>query len=109
MVGLSDGSLIHPTAVIDPLARIAADVVIGPYSVIGCDVEIDTECCIGSHVVISGATRIGRGNRIFPFACLGEAPQDMKYDGEDTRLEIGDNNCIREYVTINRGTVQDQA
>lgn len=100
--------LIHPTAVVHPLARIAADVLVGPYSVIGSDVELDSGCSIGAHVVIAGATRIGRDNRIFPFACLGEAPQDKKYDGENTRLEIGDGNTIREYVTINRGTVQDQ-
>ena len=99
---------IHPTATVDPLARIARDVVIGPYCVIGPGVEIDRGCWLGAHVVICGATRIGRDNRIFPFACLGEAPQDKKYRGESTRLEIGNGNSIREYVTINRGTVQDQ-
>jgi len=100
--------LIHPTAVVHPLARVAADVLVGPYSVIGSGVEIDSGCEIAAHVVIGGSTRIGSGNRIFPFACLGEAPQDKKYDGENTRLEIGDGNTIREYVTLNRGTVQDQ-
>lgn len=99
---------IHPTATVDPLARIADDVTVGPYCVIGPGVEIDSGCWIGAHVVISGITRIGSGNRIFPFACLGEAPQDKKYRGERTRLEIGNGNSIREYVTINRGTVQDQ-
>lgn len=108
MTAVDRQSLIHPTAVIDPQARIAADVLIGPYSVVGSAVEIDSGCSIGSHVVISGYTRIGPGNRISPFACLGEAPQDKKYDGENTRLEIGAHNTIREYVTINRGTVQDQ-
>ncbi|MGD2075545.1 MAG: acyl-ACP--UDP-N-acetylglucosamine O-acyltransferase [Gammaproteobacteria bacterium] len=108
MNGAAGDTPIHPTAAVDPLARIAADVVVGPYSVIGAGVEIDSGSWIGAHVVITGATRIGRGNRIFPFACLGEAPQDKKYRGESTRLEIGDGNSIREYVTINRGTVQDQ-
>jgi UDP-N-acetylglucosamine acyltransferase len=108
MSGISGEPLIHPSAVVDPLARIAADVLIGPYSIIGSGVEIDSGCWVGAHVVIDGSTRIGRGNRIFPFACLGGAPQDKKYAGENTRLEIGDHNTIREYVTINRGTLQDQ-
>lgn len=107
MTDLSSASLIHDTAVIDPAARIAADVVVGPYSVIGADVEIDSNCWIGSHVVIGGNTRIGENNRIFPFASLGQEPQDKKYTGEATRLEIGRGNTIREYVTINRGTEQD--
>ena len=100
-------SLIHPTAVVDPAARIAADVIIGPYAVISSDVEIDSNSWIGPHVVLSGAIRMGSNNRIFPFASLGSDPQDKKYRGESTRLEIGCNNTIREYVTINRGTVQD--
>jgi UDP-N-acetylglucosamine acyltransferase len=100
-------SLIHPTAIVEPSARIAADVVVGPYSVIGPGVEIEANCRIGSHVVIGRGTRIGTGNRIFPFASLGQDPQDKKYAGEATRLEIGRDNTIREYVTINRGTVQD--
>ena len=108
MSGISGEPLIHPSAVVDPLARIAADVVIGPYSVIGSGVEIDSGCWIGAHVVIGGSTRIGCGTRVFPFACLGGAPQDKKYTDEDTRLEIGAQNTIREYVTINRGTLQDQ-
>jgi UDP-N-acetylglucosamine acyltransferase len=108
MTGLTGNTLIHSSAVVDPLARIAADVIVGPYCVIGAEVEIDRGCWIGPHVVISGSTRIGAGNRIFPFACLGEAPQDKKYDGENTRLEIGNGNSIREYVTINRGTLQDR-
>ena len=100
-------SLIHPTAVVDPAARIAADVIIGPYAVISSDVEIDSNSWIGPHVVLSGAIRMRSNNRIFPFASLGSDPQDKKYRGESTRLEIGCNNTIREYVTINRGTVQD--
>ncbi len=98
--------MIHPTAIIDPSAVIADDVKIGPYSVIGAGVEIGSGCDIASHVVINGPTRIGKNNRIFQFASIGEEPQDKKYHGEDTRLEIGDNNLIRESVTINRGTVQ---
>jgi len=107
MSDLHNGTLIHPTAVIDPAARVAADVIIGPYSVIGADVEIASNCWIGAHVVLAGSTLIGSSTRIFPFASLGSEPQDKKYRGESTRLEIGCNNTIREYVTINRGTVQD--
>ncbi len=106
MTDVGSRTLIHPTAIIDPAARIAADVIIGPYSIIGCDVEIDSGCWIGPHVVLRGATRIGRDNTVFQFASLGDAPQDKKYAGEPTRLEIGDGNTIREYVTINRGTAQ---
>jgi UDP-N-acetylglucosamine acyltransferase len=98
---------VHPTAVIAPGARIAADVEIGPYSVVGADVEVGEGSWIGAHVVLDGHLRIGRRNKIFHFASLGAAPQDKKYAGEDTRVEIGDDNTIREYVTINRGTVQD--
>ncbi len=98
--------MIHPTAIIDPSAIIADDVKIGPFSIIGAGVEIGSGCDIASHVVINGPTRIGKNNRIFQFASIGEEPQDKKYHGEDTRLEIGDNNLIRESVTINRGTVQ---
>lgn len=98
--------MIHPTAIIDPTAVIADDVKIGPYTVVGANVEIGAGCEIASHVVINGPTRIGRNNRIFQFASIGEEPQDKKFHGEDTWLEIGDNNLIRESVTINRGTVQ---
>lgn len=98
--------MIHPTAIIDASARIADDCEIGPYTIIGADVEIGAGCRIGPHVVINGPTKIGSGNRVFQFASLGEAPQDLKYAGEPTRLEIGDNNIIREYVTMNRGTVE---
>ena len=99
--------MIDPRAVVDPSARLAPDVTVGPFSVIGAEVEIGAGTWIGPHVVIRGPTRIGRDNRIFQFASLGEMPQDKKYGGEPTRLDIGDRNTIREFVTINRGTVQD--
>lgn len=99
--------MIDPHAIVDSRARLASDVSVGPFTVIGPDVEIDQGTWIGSHVVIQGPTRIGRENRIFQFASIGEIPQDKKYGGEPTRLEIGDRNTIREYCTINRGTVQD--
>ena len=95
----------HPTAVIDEDARLAADVEVGAYSVIGAGVEIDSGTVIGPHAVIMGPSRIGRDNRIFQFASVGEAPQDKKYHGEPTTLEVGDRNIIREYVTLNRGTI----
>jgi UDP-N-acetylglucosamine acyltransferase len=98
----------HPTAIIHPDARLADDVSVGPYSIIGEHVEIDAGTVIGSHVVIDGHTRIGRNNRIFQFSSIGEIPQDKKYAGEPTRLEIGDNNTIRECCTFNLGTVQDR-
>lgn len=98
--------MIHPSAIIDSSAVIADDVTIGPFTVIGAGVEIGPGCEIASHVVINGPTKIGKNNRIFQFASIGEEPQDKKYHGEDTLLEIGDNNLIRESVTINRGTVQ---
>ncbi len=99
--------MIDARAVIDPTAKVAATATIGAYSIIGPDVEIGDNTVIGPHVVVNGPTRIGRDNKIFQFASIGEAPQDKKYGGEPTRLEIGDRNVIREYVTINRGTVQD--
>ncbi|MBA2690580.1 MAG: acyl-ACP--UDP-N-acetylglucosamine O-acyltransferase [Burkholderiales bacterium] len=98
---------IHSTALIDPGAKLALSVEVGPYTVIGKDVEIGEGTKIGAHAVILGPTRIGRDNQIFHFVSLGEAPQDKKYAGEPTRLEIGDRNTIREYCTFNRGTVQD--
>jgi UDP-N-acetylglucosamine acyltransferase len=98
---------IHPTARVDPGARLGENVTIGAYTIIGADVEIGDGTWIGPHVVINGPTRIGRENRIFQFASLGEMPQDKKYGGEATRLEIGDRNTIREFCTFNRGTVQD--
>ena len=99
--------LIHSSAIIGPKAELASDVEVGPYSVIGANVRIDSGTRIGSHVVIQGMTRIGRNNQIYPFCSLGEAPQDKKYKGEPTALEIGDDNTIRESCTLNRGTVQD--
>ncbi len=100
-------SRIHPTAIIDVAARIAADVEIGPYTIIGPHVDVGAGCVIGPHTVIKGHTRIGAHNQIYQFVSLGEAPQDKKYAGEPTRLEIGDNNTIREFCTLNTGTAQD--
>lgn len=96
---------IHSTAIVDPSAKIGSGVTIGAYSIIGADVEIGTNTWIGPHVVVKGPTRIGSDNKIHQFASIGEDPQDLKYDGEATLLEIGDRNRIREFVTINRGTV----
>jgi UDP-N-acetylglucosamine acyltransferase len=100
-------SSIHSTALIDASAKLGADVSVGAYSIIGANVEIGDNTWIGPHVVINGPTRIGRDNRIFQFSSLGEQPQDKKYAGEPTTLEIGDRNTIREFCTFNRGTVQD--
>ena len=97
----------HPTAIIHPDARLADDVQVGAYSIIGAHVEIGAGTRIGPHVVIDGHTRIGKNNQIFQFCSIGEVPQDKKYAGEPTRLEIGDNNVIRESCTFNIGTVQD--
>lgn len=102
-------SEIDPRAIIDPSARLAADVVVGPWSIIGPDVEIGEGTVIGPHVVLKGPTRIGRHNRIFQFSTIGEDTPDLKYKGEPTRLVIGDHNVIREGVTIHRGTVQDRS
>jgi UDP-N-acetylglucosamine acyltransferase len=96
--------MIHKTAIIDPKANIGSDVTIGPYTVIGPNVEIGNNTIIQSHVNISGNTKIGIGNKIYPFVSIND-PQDLKYNGESTNLIIGDNNNIREYVTINPGTV----
>ena len=101
-------SHVHVTAIVDPAARIETDVVVGPYSVIGEGVELARGCIIGPHVVITGNTRIGHGTKIFQFASIGEIAQDKKYEGESARLEIGENNTIREYVSINAGTAQDE-
>lgn len=98
--------LIHPTAIIDPSAHVAATSRIGAYSVIGPEVEIGDDCEVMQHVVIHGPTRIGARNRIFPFAAVGIEPQDITFHGEATRLEIGDENLIREFATINRGTAK---
>ena len=99
---------IHPTALIDPRAKLGANISVGAYTVIDGDVEIGDGTTIGHHNVITGHTRIGCDNRIFHFTSIGEANQDKKYQGEPTRLEIGERNTIREYCSLNRGTVQDQ-
>lgn len=96
--------MISDKAVIDKSAKIAAGVVISPFAVIGPDVEIGEGTWVGPHVVINGPTTIGRNNKIFQFASIGEAPQDKKYAGEPTRLEIGDDNIFRECTTVSRGT-----
>ena len=95
---------IHPAAIIDSRADIAEDVTVGPYSIIGPHVAIDSGTVIGPHVVIQGPTSIGKNNHLFQFSSLGEIPQDKKYAGEKSKLIIGDNNTIREFCTINRGT-----
>jgi len=99
--------MIHPTAIVHPGAKLAPDVSVGPYSIIGEHAEIGEGTSIGPHVVIEGKTRIGAQNRIFGFSSLGGAPQDKKYAGEATELQIGDRNTIREYCTFSCGTVQD--
>ena len=96
--------MIHPTAIIGESAKIASGVSVGPYCVVGSDVEIGEDTWIGPHVVINGPTRIGRNNRIFQLNSIGDDPQDKKYEGEASSLEIGDRNTIREYCTVNRGT-----
>jgi UDP-N-acetylglucosamine acyltransferase len=95
---------IHPTAIVAEGAQIPASCTVGPYCTVGAHVVLGEECELVSHVVLDGHLTMGRGNKVFSFACLGIAPQDLKYAGEPTRLEIGDNNSIREYVTISRGT-----
>ena len=99
---------IHPTAIVDPKAELAEDVSVGAFSIIGPDVKIDSGTSVGPHVVINGHTSIGKHNQIFQFSSLGEVPQDKKYQGEPTKLEIGDHNTIREFCTFNRGTAQDK-
>lgn len=99
---------IHPTALIDPSAQLAPDVQVGAYTIIGAGVVIGAGTWIGPHVVVDGPTTIGSDNKIFQFASIGAAPQDLKYNNEPTRLEIGDRNTFRENTTINRGTTKDQ-
>ena len=96
--------MIHKTAIVDPKAKISSNVNIGPYSIIGPNVEIGEDTDINSHVSIAGHTKIGKKNKIYPFASIGNNPQDLKYNGEKSYLEIGDSNTIREYVSINPGT-----
>ena len=97
---------IHPTAIVDPKAKIHPSCEVGPYCVIGPDVEVGERCRLLSHVAMEGPTKIGSDNHFFPFCSIGLAPQDISYKGEPTRLEIGDHNEIREYVTINRATAK---
>ena len=99
---------IHSTALIDASAELDSSVEVGPYTVIGANVKIDSGTKVAGHVIINGPTVIGKNNNIFQYSSLGEAPQDKKYKGEPTLLEIGDNNTIREFCTFNRGTVQDK-
>ena len=100
--------MIDPHALVSPQAQLAPDVTVGPFSIIGPGVEIGPRTVVGPHVVINGPTRIGADNRFFQFASIGDAPQDKKYKGEPTRLEIGDRYVFRESCTINRGTIQDR-
>ena len=97
---------VHPTALLDSGAKIPSSCKIGPYCVVGANVELGEGCELVSHVAIEGPTRIGADNAFFPFSSIGLAPQDLSYGGEPTRLELGDHNEIREFVTINRGTVK---
>jgi UDP-N-acetylglucosamine acyltransferase len=96
--------MIHPTAVIDPQARVPGSCSIGPYCIVGAEVELGEHCELASHVVVQGQAKIGSHNRFFPFCVIGGEPQDTSYKGEKTRLEMGDHNVVRECVTINRGT-----
>lgn len=100
-------NLIHPTAIVDARAQLADDVSVGPYSIIGEHVIIGAGSVVGPHCVVDGHTRIGKNNTFYRFCSIGGNPQDKKYQGEPTKLEIGDGNTVREYVTINTGTVQD--
>jgi len=100
--------VIDARAVVSPEAKLASDVSVGPFTVIGPGVSIGPRCIIGPHVVINGPTTLGADNRVLQFASLGDAPQDKKYQGEPTRLEIGDRNVFREFTTANRGTIHDQ-
>ena len=99
---------IHPTALVDPKAELAADVTVGPFSIVGPNVRIGSGTQIGAHSTVEGHTTIGEGNNIGPYASVGGVPQDMKYRNEPTRLDIGDRNTIREFTTIHTGTVQDR-
>jgi|SRR5690625_1289943 len=100
-------SLIHPTALVSPKAELDSSVEVGPYSIIGDGVRIDAGTTVGPHCVIDGQTTIGKNNLFYRFCSIGGIPQDKKYQGEPTKLEIGDHNTVREYVTINTGTAQD--
>jgi UDP-N-acetylglucosamine acyltransferase len=99
---------VHPTAVVEQGARLADDVVVGAFAMIGPEVELGAGTSIGPHAVVTGRTRIGARNRIFQFASIGDVPQDRKYGGEPTRTVLGDDNVVREYVSIHAGTAQDR-
>jgi UDP-N-acetylglucosamine acyltransferase len=99
---------VHPTAIVAADAVLALDVQVGPYAVIGSQVEIGPGCVIGPHAVVHGPTKMGRENRVFQFSSIGEGPQDLSYKGEPTRLEIGDRNIFREFVSVHRGTTKDK-
>jgi len=101
---LVEDAKVHSTAIVEPGARVSAGVVIGPYCVVGADVSLGENTVLEAHVVISGITELGPGNRVFPFASIGHLPQDLKFHGEPSRLVIGSNNVIREHVTMNPGT-----
>ena len=96
--------MIHPTAIVSPLAKLGSNVRIGPYCIIGANVEIGDDCVLHSHVVIEGYSKIGCGNEFFPFVVIGGKTQDLKYQGEPTYVEIGDRNVFRENCTVHRGT-----
>src|SRR6476620_4952992 len=101
-------ALIHPSAIVDPKAQLDSTVEVGPYSIIGPNVSIGARTVVGPHVVIEGHTTIGKDNKFFQFSSIGAAPQDKKWSGEPTRLEVGDRNTIREFCTFNLGTAQDE-
>lgn len=105
---MSESTRIDPRAVVAPTAKLGEGVEVGPFAIIGPDVEIGVGTIVGPHAVVTGWTKLGSHNRIFQFASIGDAPQDKKYAGEPTRVEIGDRNVFREYVTVNRGTTHDQ-
>jgi len=98
-------SCVDPRAVVSPRARLGEGVCIGPYAVVGEEVELGAGCVVHGHAAVEGPSRFGRENQFYPFSCVGSAPQDRKYGGEPTRLEAGDRNVFREYVSVNRGTV----
>lgn len=100
-------AIVHPTAIVDATAELADDVAIGAYSIVGRDVRIGSGSIVGPHAVIAARTTLGRRNQVFQFASIGDAPQDKKYQGEPTRLEIGAGNTFREFCTVNRGTAHD--
>ena len=105
---MTNKNLIHPTAIIDSSAKIASDVIIGPYCIVGKQVQIDSGTTLKSHIVIDGHTIIGKDNIIYPFTTIGLAPQDLKFKGENSQVIIGNNNIIRENVTIHLGTKEDK-